>query len=73
LFLIVSSGLGGNAGSGVMVEILNAGVQTQKFLRSFPPLEPLLVSLLTSCGTVRMFDQVVAARATDHLLVVDVH
>ncbi|MBB5366370.1 hypothetical protein HNQ08_005499, partial [Deinococcus humi] len=32
-----------------MVEVLDPGMQVQKFLCAFPPLESLLLSLLTSC------------------------
>ncbi len=49
------------------MEVLNSGVQAQEFLSAFPPSE----SLLLPCGTVRLFDHVVAARRGDHLLVVD--
>ena len=54
-----------------MVELLDPGVQAQKFLSTFPSLESLLLSLLTPCGTMRLFD-IVAAGCRDHLLVVDV-
>ena len=66
-----SSGDGGNAGSGVMVKVLYSGVQVQKLLRSFLSLESLLLSFLTPCGTVRLFNQIVAACRGDHLLMVD--
>ena len=52
--------------------VFHAGVQAQEFLRAFLPSEPLLTSFLTSCETVRLFDQIVAAGCGDHLLVVDV-
>jgi len=69
--LVVSSGGGGNGGTGVMVEVGHSGVQTQEFLRSSPPLESLLTSLLSSCGTMRLFDHVVTSCRGDHLLMVD--
>jgi hypothetical protein len=65
---LLSFGLGGHAGSGVMVEILDSGVQTQKFLCSFLPLKSVLLTSLTPCGTVRLLDDIVAAPRGDHLL-----
>jgi hypothetical protein len=56
----------------MMVEILDPSVQAEKRLRPFPPLKSKLLSLLTSCGTVRLFNQIVAARRGNHLLVIDV-
>jgi len=70
--LVVSSDGGENGGTGVMVEVGHSGVQTQEFLRSFPPLESLLTSLLSPCGTVRLFDHVVTSGRRDHLPVVDI-
>ena len=67
-----SSGRGGNAGSSVMVEVFHEGVQVQKFLCSLSPLEPMLLSFLTPCKTVRLFNHVVPACRGDHLLVIDV-
>ncbi len=55
-----------------MVEVLDPGMQAQKRLRSFPLLESNLLSLLTPCGTVGLFDQVVAASRREYLLMVDV-
>ena len=55
-----------------MMEVLNSCVKAQKFLRSFPPLESKLLSLLTPCRTMRLLDQVVATRCRNHLLVVDI-
>ena len=54
-----------------MVEVLDAGVQAQKFLRAFPPPESLLLSLLTPCGTMGLLDDIVAASRGDHWLMVD--
>jgi len=54
------------------VEVGDSGMQVQKFLRAFPPLEFLLLSFLTPCRTVGLFNQVITARRGDHLLVVDV-
>ena len=56
----------------MMVEVSHSGVQTQEFLSAFPSPEPLLTSLLSPCGTVGLFDDVITARRGDHLLVVDV-
>ena len=56
----------------MMVEVGHSGVQTQEFLSAFPSPEPLLTSLLSPCGTVGLFDDVITARRGDHLLVVDV-
>ena len=47
-FLIISSGHSGNAGVGMMMKILDSGVQAEKRLRPFPPLESKLLSLLTT-------------------------
>ena len=56
----------------MVVEVLETGMQAEEFLRAFLPLESLLLSLLTSCGTVGLLDDVVAARRGNHLLVIDV-
>ena len=55
----------------MMVEILDPGVQAEKRLRPFPPLESKLLSLLTSCGTMRLFDHVVTSGRGDDLLMVN--
>jgi len=55
-----------------MVKVFDPGLQVQKRLRSFPPLESKLLSLLTPCKTVGLLDQVVATGRGDHLLMVDV-
>jgi hypothetical protein len=70
LFLIFS-GSSGNARSGVMVKVRTTGVQTQEFLSAFPPLEPLLTSLLSPSGAVFLLDDVGAPGRGDHLLVID--
>ena len=49
-----------------------SGVQLKKSLRPPDLTKTKLLSLLTSCGTVRLFDQVVAACRGNHLLVVDI-
>ena len=54
------------------MEVGHSGVQAQEFLSAFPPLEPLLTSLLSSCGAMFLLNNVVAAGRGDHLLVVDV-
>ncbi len=56
----------------MMMEVLNPCLYVQKFLRSFPPLESELLSLLTPCRTMRLLDQIVATRCRTHLLVVGV-
>ena len=55
-----------------MVEILDSRVQAQKFLCTFPPLESLLLTFLTPCGTVGLLNQVITAGCGNHLLVVDI-
>ena len=54
-----------------MVEVGESGVQAQKFLSAFPPLEFLLLPFVTSCGTVRLLSHVVAACRGAHLLLGD--
>ena len=54
-----------------MMKVLDSGVQAEKRLRSFPPLESKLLLFLTSCGTMRLFNQIVVARCGDDLLVVN--
>ena len=56
----------------MVVEVLDPGVQAQKFPSTLSSFETLLTSLLTPCGTVRLLKQIVAAGRGDHLLVVDV-
>ena len=56
----------------MMVEVGHSGVQTQEFLSAFPSPEPLLTSLLSPCGTVGLFDDVVTPGRGDDVLVVDV-
>ena len=67
----MSSSLGGNASAGMMVEVLDSRVQAQKFLSAFSSFESKLLSLLTSCGTMRLFDHVVTSGRGDDLLVVN--
>jgi len=55
-----------------MVEVGDPGMQTQEFLSTFPSPEPFLGSLLSSCGSVFLLDDVVALGRGDDLLVVDV-
>ncbi|WP_211248937.1 hypothetical protein, partial [Deinococcus frigens] len=71
MFLIALSDRGRNAGSGVMVDVLDSGVQPQKFLRSFFSFESLLLSFLTPCRSVRLLNDIVAASRGNHLLMVD--
>ena len=54
------------------MKVIDSSVQVQEFLRSRSPLESLLFSLLTPCGTVGLLDQVVTSGRRDHLLVVDI-
>jgi len=61
LLLVISSGHCNKAGPGVMVQVLDPGVQAEKCLRPFLPLELLLLPFLTPCRTMRLFDDVVAA------------
>ena len=56
----------------MMVEVGHSHVQVQEFLSAFPSSEPLLTSLLSPCGTVRLFDHVIAPGRGDDVLVVDV-
>jgi len=56
----------------MVVKVLETSMQAEEFLRAFLSLEPLLLSLLTPCGTVGLLNNVVAARRRNHLLVVDV-
>ncbi len=54
------------------MEVGDPGVEAQEFLSAFPPPEALLTPLLSPCGAVFLLNNVIAAGATDHLLVVDV-
>ena len=54
-----------------MVKILDSSMQAEKRLRPFPPLESKLLSLLTSCESMRLFDHVVTSGRGDDLLVVN--
>ena len=54
------------------VDVLDSGVQVEKRLCPFPPLESKLLSLMTPCGTVGLLHDVVAARRGNHLLVINV-
>ena len=53
------------------MKVLDSGMQVQKLLRPFPPLESNLLSLLTSCRSMRLFDHVVTSGCGDDLLVVN--
>lgn len=55
----------------MMVKILDSRVQAEQRLRPFPLLESKLLSLLTSCETVRVLNDVDAARGGNHLLVIN--
>jgi len=54
------------------MKVVDSSVQGQDLLRSFSPLESLLLSFLTPCRTMRLLDQGVTARCRNHLLVVDI-
>ncbi|GGL95170.1 hypothetical protein GCM10010840_36580 [Deinococcus aerolatus] len=69
MLLIAFSNGGGNAGAGVVVEILDPSVQAQKFLDPFPPLESKLLPHLTLCGPVGLLNPVIAAGRPDYLLI----
>ena len=56
----------------MMVEVGHSGMQIQEFLSALPSPEPLLTSLLSPCGTVGLFDDVVTPGRGDDVLVVDV-
>ena len=71
MLLVFFSGRCTDDGLGIVVEIGHSGVQVEKRLRSFPPLESELLSLLTPCGTVGLLQDVVTARCGNHLLVID--
>ena len=71
--LVVSSGGGGDAGAGMMVEVGDPRVKAQELLSAFLMLEPLLLSFLPPCGSMFLFKNVVAAGCRDHLLVVDIN
>ena len=67
LGLIPSSIERGDSGAGVLVEIRNAGLQGQKFLRSLWFLKSHLTSLLFPGRAVGLFNQVVATRRGNDL------
>jgi len=56
----------------MMVEIGDPGVQTQEFLSAFPSSESLLTSLLSPCGSMFLFDDIITTGLGDHFLVVEV-
>ena len=56
----------------MMVKVGDPGVQTQELLSAFPPFESLLRSLLSSCRSVFLLNDVVTSGCGDHLLMVDV-
>jgi len=56
----------------MMVEVGDPGMQAQECLGAFPPLEPLLLSFLSPCGSVFLQGGVGTAGGGDHLLVVNV-
>jgi len=55
----------------MMVKVGDSGVEVQELFSAFPPLEPLLTSLLSPCGSMFLFNDVVTAGRGDHFLVVD--
>ncbi len=54
------------------MEVGHSGVEAQEFLSAFPPFEPLLLSFLSSCGSVFLLNDIVSSGRGDHLLVVNV-
>jgi len=56
----------------MMVEVSDPGMEAQEGLGAFPSSEPLLTALLSSCGSMFLLNNVIAARRGDHLLVVNV-
>ena len=54
------------------MKVLDPSVQTQEFLSAFPSPESLLNPLLSPCGTVGLFDDIVAPGRGDDVLVVNV-
>jgi hypothetical protein len=55
----------------MVVKVRDAGVQTQEFLSAFPPIKPMLTSLLSPSGSVFLLNNVIAPGRGDHLLVID--
>ena len=53
------------------MKVLDSGMQAEKRLRLFPPLESKLLSLLTPCGRVGLFDHAVTSGRGDDLLLVN--
>ena len=53
------------------LKVGDPGVEIQEFLGSLEFPETELAPLLLSCGTVRLFDEIIAAGGRDHLLMVD--
>jgi len=51
---MLSSGRGVHAGMRMTVVGINSSLPSQKFLRSFSPLQSVCLSFLTLCGTVRV-------------------
>ena len=54
------------------MKVGDSGVQVEKSLGPLDLPETQLGPFLTSCGPMRLFDQVIAASGRDHLLVIDV-
>ena len=54
-----------------MVEVGDPGMQTQEFLSAFGSSESLLTSLLSSCGSVFLFNDIVTAGRRDDPLVIN--
>ena len=54
------------------MKVLDPGVQAQEFLSAFSPSESLLTALLSPCGTVGLFDDVITSGRGDDVLVIDV-
>jgi len=71
VLLVISSSGSVDAGSGTVKEVFETGMEAEEFLHAFLSLKSLLLSFLTPCGTMGLFNNVVAACRGNHLLVVD--
>jgi hypothetical protein len=63
--------MGGNRRSGVALKVGDPGVEIQELLGPIEVPETELTTLLLSCGTVGLLNQVVVAGRRDDLLMVD--
>jgi hypothetical protein len=65
--LIRSLEVSGNGGAGRLLQVSDAGMEGQEFLRPSRIFEAGLTSFLLSGGTVGLEDEVIAARRRDDL------